>query len=186
MIGAEGRSLAFRAAPTLTSVLLAAMALHGCAVLAVPAVGSAAASGGGELVRAGAGSIQNGTVYRTFDAPLREVHAAVRTTLSRLGFPGPEEQVHEERVTLRTNAIVRRVRIELQSITSALTQVSVTVASGPWRKDPATATTLVDLVAETLGPPKPRALSRPTPRRSERPAKVAVLGRHFERPRTSF
>ena len=169
-----------------TSVLLAAMALHGCAVLAVPAVGSAAASGGGELVRAGAGSIKNGTVYRTFDAPLREVHAAVRTTLSRLGFPGPEEQVHEERVTLRTNAIVRRVRIELQSITSALTQVSVTVASGPWRKDPATATTLVDLVAETLGPPKPRALSRPTPRRSERPAKVAVLGRHFERPRTSF
>jgi hypothetical protein len=155
--------MASRAAPTLTSLLLAAMALHGCAVLAVPAVGSAAASGGGELVRAGAGSIKNGTVYRTFDAPLREVHAAVRTMLSRLEFPDPEEQVHEERVTLRTNAIERRVRIELQSITSALTQVSLTVAIGPWRKDPATATTLVDLVAEALGPAEPRPMLRPTP-----------------------
>jgi hypothetical protein len=53
-------------------------------------------------------------VYCTFDAPLNDVHAAVRTTLSRLEFPGPEEQVHGERVTLRTNAIERRVRIELE------------------------------------------------------------------------
>jgi hypothetical protein len=150
-------------AQTLASVLLAAMALHGCAVLAAPALGSAAASGSaGALVRAGAGSIKNGTVYRTFDAPLRDVDAAVRTTLSRLQFPGPEEQLHRERVTLRTNAIERRVCVELQPITSALTQVSVTLAIGPWRKDPATATTLVDLMAEALGP-EPRALSRPTP-----------------------
>jgi hypothetical protein len=41
----------------------------------------------------------------------------------------------------------------------ALTQVRVTAVIGLFQKDPATATTLVDLVAEALGP-EPRALSR--------------------------
>jgi hypothetical protein len=153
----------FRAAQVLAPILLAAMALHGCAALAVPALGSAAVSGSaGELVRAGAASIKGGTVYRTFDASLRDVHVAAQTTLSRLEFSGLEEQVKQEHVTLRSNAIERRVRIDLQPITPALTQVAVTVAIGAWQKDLATATTLVDLVAEALGP-EPRALSRPPP-----------------------
>jgi hypothetical protein len=140
------------------------MGLSGCAAaLAVPALGSAAASGGaGALVRAGAASIHGGTVYRTFDAPLGNVHAAVETTLARLEFPSADEVVHQERVTLETNAIRRHVRVDLQPITPTLTQVSVTVAINLWQKDPATAATVVDLVAETLGP-RPRALSRPFP-----------------------
>ena len=44
----------------------------------------------------------------------------------------------------------------------ALTQVSVTVAINYWQNDPATAATLVDLVAEALGP-APRALSDTSP-----------------------
>src|SRR5262245_28329978 len=146
----------------LAFLLLIASALPGCAaVIAVPAIGSAAASGGaGELVRAGTTATQGGTVYRTFDAPLASVHAAVETTLARLEFPSPDEQVHEERVVLSANAIDRRVRVDLQPITPALTQVSVSVAMSFWRKDSATAATLVDLVTETLGP-EPRALSRP-------------------------
>jgi hypothetical protein len=139
-------------------------ALQGCvAAVAVPALGSAAASGGaGELVRAGASSIQGGTVSRTFDAPLPSVHDAVETTLARLDFPAPDEQVHQEHMTLRTNAIERRVRVDLQPITPTLTQVSVTVEINFWQKDPATAATLVDLMAEMLGP-EPRALSRSSP-----------------------
>jgi hypothetical protein len=86
----------------------------------------------------------------------------VETTLARLEFPDSDEQVHQERMTLRTNGIERHVRVDLQPITPTLTQVSVTVAINFWQKDPATAATLVDLVAETLGP-EPRALSWPLP-----------------------
>src|SRR5262249_59640376 len=119
----------------------------------------AAASGGaGALVRGGAGWVSNGTVYRTFDASLRDVYTAVEGTLSRLEFPAPEAQVKQEHVTLRTSAIGRHVRIDLQPITPALTQVSVTAVIGPFEKDVATATTLVDLLAEALGPER-KALS---------------------------
>jgi hypothetical protein len=148
------------AASTLGLLLLAATALSGCAAVAVPVLGSAAASGSASaLVRAGAGSIKDGVVYRTFDASLHDVYAAVQRTLSRLEFPAPEEQVNQEHVTLHTNAIERRVRIDLQPITPALTQIRVTAVIGLAQKDLATATTLVDLVAEALGP-EPRALSR--------------------------
>jgi Protein of unknown function (DUF3568) len=125
----------------------------------VPAVGSAAASGGGALVRAGAASVKNGAVYRTFDASLRDVHAAVLSTLAHLELPTPEERVDRERVTLHTQAIERRVRIDVQPITPALTQVRVTAVIGPFQADEATATTLVDLVAKALGP-EARAASR--------------------------
>jgi hypothetical protein len=164
MTFAEHRSIVSHAVPILASLLLTAITLPGCAAaLAVPALGSAAASGGASaLVRAGATSIQGGTAYRTFDAPLHDVHAAVETTLARLEFPDSDEQVHQERMTLRTNGIERHVRVDLQPITPTLTQVSVTVAINFWQKDPATAATLVDLVAETLGP-EPRALSWPLP-----------------------
>src|SRR5262249_35486486 len=107
-------------------------------------------------------SLEGGTVYRTFDAPLETVHAAVETTLARLEFGAPEEQVHQERMTLRASAIERHVQVDLQPITLALTQVSVTVAINAWQKDAATAATLVDVLAEVLGP-SPRAMSRPPP-----------------------
>jgi Protein of unknown function (DUF3568) len=151
--------MALRLASILALVLLAAGALPGCAALAVPALGSAASGGAGALVRAGAASTRSGTVYRTFDASLREVYAAVQTTLARLEFPAPEEQVHEEHVTLHTEAIQREVRVDLQPITSSLTQVAVTAGIAPFRTDLATATTLIDLVAQTLGPgPRARSL----------------------------
>ena len=138
----------------------AATALHGCVGLAVPVLGSAAASGSaGALVRAGANSVKGGAVYRTFDASLHEVHTAALSTLVRLQLPTPEEQVDHERVTLHTQAIERQVRIDLQPITPALTQIRVTAVIGLLQDDLATATTLVDLVAKALGP-EPRAVSR--------------------------
>jgi Protein of unknown function (DUF3568) len=142
-----------RAASILASLLLITIAAPGCAMLAVPALGYAAASGSADaLTRAGASAMRGGTVYRTFDAPLRDVYDAVERTLARLEFPSPEEQVKQEHVTLQTNAIERRVHIDLQPITPTLVQVGVTVAINFFQKDPATAATLVDLVAEALGP----------------------------------
>ena len=140
--------------PILPVLLATAIALPGCAaVVAVPAIGSAAASGGASaLVRAGSTAVQGGTVYRTFDASLTSVHDAVETTLARLEFPAPDEEVHQERVILSANAIDRHVRVDLQPITPTLTQVSITVSINFWQKDAATAATLIDLVTKTLGP----------------------------------
>ena len=140
--------------PILPVLLATAIALPGCAaVVAVPAIGSAAASGGASaLVRAGSTAVQGGTVYRTFDAPLTSVHDAVETTLARLEFPAPDEEVHQEHVILSANAIDRHVRVDLQPITPTLTQVSITVSINFWQKDAATAATLIDLVTKILGP----------------------------------
>jgi hypothetical protein len=150
-----------RTALVLAPLLAIAIALPGCAAaVAVPAIGSAAASGGASaLVRAGSTAVQGGTVYRTFDAPLTSVHDAVETTLARLEFPTPDEQVQQERVILSANAIERHVRVDLQPITPSLTQVSVTVSINFWQRDSATAATLLELVTATLGP-APRASSR--------------------------
>ena len=150
-----------RRALILPPLLAITIALPGCAaVVAVPAIGSAAASGGASaLVRAGSTAVQGGTVYRTFDAPLTSVHNAVETTLARLEFPAPDEQVHQERVILSANGIDRHVRVDLQPITPTLTQVSITVSINVWQKDSATAATLIELVTETLGP-APRVSSR--------------------------
>ena len=144
----------YRTLSALVSALLAALVLQGCAAIAAPALGSAATSGStGALVRAGTGwTSSSGEVYRTFDAPLGDVHAAVRTTLSHVQFPVAEEQGDDTHVTLRATATNRQVRIDVLPITPALTQVGITVVNGPFRKDLATATTLSDLLAEALGP----------------------------------
>jgi hypothetical protein len=149
-----------RAGLTLGFLLGVATALSGCAGLAVPVLGSAAASGSaGAPVRAGAASVKDGAVYRTFDASLREVHGAVLGTLADLEIPPPDQQVNRERVTLNTRAIERRLRIDLQPLTPALTQIRVTAVIGVFQDDTATATTLVDLVAKALGPER-RGVSR--------------------------
>jgi hypothetical protein len=141
------------AAVTVGLLLGAATALSGCAALAVPAIGSAAASGSaGALVRAGAASVKNGAVYRTFDASLHDVHVAVLTTVASLQLPAPAEKIDHERVTLHTGGIERQVSIDLQPITPALTQLRVAVTIDALRDDTATATTVVDLVAKALEP----------------------------------
>src|SRR5262245_62398099 len=106
----------------LAFLLLIASALPGCAaVIAIPAIGSAAASGGaGELVRAGSTAVQGGTVYRTFDAPLTSVHDAVEATLAHLEFPAPDEEFNQERVILSAHAIERQVKVDLKPITPKL------------------------------------------------------------------
>src|SRR5262249_31316665 len=146
--------VASRTALILGPCLAIAIVLPGCAAaIAIPAIGSGAASGGaGELVRAGTTAGQGGTVYRTLDASLTSVYDAGETTLARLEFPMPDEEIHQEHVILSANAIERHVRIDLQPITTSLTQVSVTVSINFWQKDSATAATLIDLVTKTLGP----------------------------------
>jgi hypothetical protein len=120
-----------------------AFALSGC--VALPALAPAALSAGGDLVKAGTVHM-GGATYRTFGVSLSQLYHATRTTLDGLGFAPPEEESKEERVTLYARAIDRTVRIDLQPITGAMTQMRVTVRKEMLGKDLATAS---ELVAQT-------------------------------------
>jgi hypothetical protein len=143
-------------------VLVVCLATQGCALLAVPAVGSAVSGGMGGIARAGAARV-GGATARTFSASLPVVYGAVRATLNRLEFAPPEEEFDQEHVTLRTAGIERDVRIDLQPITPAITQVRVQVKRNLLSRDLATATELVAQVAEALEPDGQR-LASPIPR----------------------
>lgn len=140
-------------------LLLAALALSGCAALAVPAAAPAAVSAGGDALKAGAAQTFGGATYRTFSAPLVEVYGAVRQTLARLGFSPAEEEIDEENVRLVTTAIDRTIRVDLHPITPAMTQMRVFVRRPPLGKDPATASELIAQTELTLAG-SPSALPR--------------------------
>jgi hypothetical protein len=135
------------------SLVGAAATLHGCVALALPALATSAAGGGAtELVRAGAAWTSGGSSYRTFKASLSDVYAAVQTTLAQLEFPVPDEEVEQEKMILRTRAIDRRVRIDLNPVTSSLISVRITAIRGLMTKEPATAATLIELVGDIVTP----------------------------------
>jgi len=124
-----------------------ALAASGC--VAAPMLAPAAFSAGGDLVKAGTVRL-GGATYRTFSVPFAEVYQATRTTLDSLGFPKPEEEMVEERVTLYAHGVDRTVRIDLQPITGSMTQMRVFVRKSTLGKDPATASELVAKTEQAL------------------------------------
>jgi hypothetical protein len=130
-------------AMSLLTVFAVVLALSGC--VALPALAPAALSAGGDLVKAGTVRV-GGATYRTFGVPLSELYLATRRTLDDLGFAPPEEESKDERVTLHARAIDRTIRIDLQPITGAMTQMRVFVRRPLLGKDLATAS---ELVAQT-------------------------------------
>jgi Protein of unknown function (DUF3568) len=133
----------------IVALFLIPVALAGCAALATPAV-APVVSAGGDLLKVGTSHTFGGASFRTFSAPLADVYDAVRATLTRLDFAVPEEKFDEEHVTLRAVGIGRKVRIDLQPITPALTQVRVFVRKDSLGKDPATASELMAQTERTL------------------------------------
>lgn len=140
--------------------------LSGCAAL--PALAPAALHAGGDLVKAGTVRMGNATV-RTFSLPLADVHEGTRRTLNGLGFPEPQEEMVEERVTLRVSALDRTIRVDLRPITGAMTQMRVSVRKKTLSHDIATASELVERIDQALEPLaqqalRPVALQRQGPR----------------------
>jgi hypothetical protein len=120
--------------------LLLTWTLGGCVALAP--IAPAAFSAGGDLVKAGTVRL-GGATFRTFSLPLSDVYHATRRTLDELGFAPPEEESVDEHVTLRAHGIDRTVRIDLQPITGAMTQMRVFVRKDTLGKDVATASEIV-------------------------------------------
>jgi uncharacterized protein DUF3568 len=136
---------------SLIVVLAASVALSGC--VALPVLAPAAASAGGDLVKAGTVRTFGGATQRTFSVPLSVLYAATRQTLDQLGFAPPEEKSVDERVTLYAYAIDRAVRIDLMPVTGEMTQMRVFVRKDNFGKDVATASELVTQTEQTLNPP---------------------------------
>jgi hypothetical protein len=142
-----------------------AFLLTGC--VAAPLLAPAAFNAGGDLVKAGTVRL-GGATYRTFSLPLAEVHQATLKTLDGLGFAPPEEKTVEERMILYAHGVDRTVRIDLQPITPAMTQMRVFVRKKSLAKDLATASELVAQTELRLPPvDEPQAQRRVSARRSK-------------------
>jgi hypothetical protein len=150
---------------SLVTTAVALVALSGC--VALPAVAPAAFSAGGDLVKAGTVRM-GGATFRTFSAPLSDVYHASRKTLDSLGFGPPEEEGNGDRVTLIAQGLDRTVRIDLQPITGALTQMRVFVRKETLGKDLATASEIVAQAEQELIPPEPRQAQKNGERRARR------------------
>ena len=135
--------------PGLAVTLAAAIASSGC--VAAPFLAPAAMNAGGDLVKAGTVRL-GGATFRTFSLPLTEVRQAARKTLESLGFPEPEEKTAEDRVVLYAYSADRTVRIDLQPITPAMTQMRVFVRKKTLAKDLATASELLAQTELRLAP----------------------------------
>ncbi len=143
----------------LLMLAVSALGTQGCALLAVPVMGSAMSVGAEGLAKAGMAKTMGGSTYRTFSAPLTEVYDAARTTLKRLDWSLSEDEIEAERVRVRAVAIDRNVKIDLQPITPAMTQMKVTVGKEPFGKDEMTASELMAQTEEMLSR-SPSALSK--------------------------
>jgi hypothetical protein len=93
----------------------------------------------------------NGTVYRTFSAPLADVKAAVLDTLSLMGIRVDSFSSYDDGEIVRGSAINRKVEIDLEPISSKATRLRVATRNGGLFYDSATATEIVIQTEKALG-----------------------------------
>ena len=133
-------------------VVSAALALGGCAALALPMLAPVLGGGTTSLVKAGTEYSKDGTVYRTFSAPFDEVRDAMIATFERLDIKLIEEQRRDNgMVTIRGAAYDRRVTLALEAVTPRMTRVRIAVNKG-WSKDQATASEIVEQAERSVEP----------------------------------
>src|SRR5262249_16797717 len=114
--------------PLLFLVAVAALGLAGCGALALPAVGSAALSGGARgLVKAGTEYSFAGAAYRTFSLPVKDVYEAVHETFQVLEITTAKESFETGQVDIHGVAIDRTLSIKLDPITPTLTRMKLVV-----------------------------------------------------------
>jgi hypothetical protein len=145
-------SLALRRVSLSALTLGVALALCGCAALALPALAPLLGGGASGAVKAGTEYSKNGTVYRTFSLPFDRTHDAMLETLQRLDIKVIEEKRHDKgTVTIRAAAYGRRVTLGVEPVTPTMTRVHVAVGKG-LGKDRSTASEIVEQADRTVEP----------------------------------
>ncbi len=128
-------------------VAIFALGLHGCAAIPLAVVaGSLLEAGGGVLVKTGTEYTSNGSVLRTFNVPVEQVHAAVLETLTKAQITITRDEASARRHRIAGIAYHRTVRVELFPLTPVLTALEIVVKRNVLASDKATAS---ELLAET-------------------------------------
>ena len=127
-------------------VVVAALALQGCAALGLTAFSIAAGTGAG----VGAGHALDSITYKTFSVPLAGLSRATLLTLDRLDMPVMDVENTEEGQAIKAQAGDRTIEIELDRLTTTATRMRV-VAKKNWLiRDRATATEIIMQTDRTL------------------------------------
>jgi hypothetical protein len=141
----------------------------GCALLALPMVGSALSSGAGSVAKLGT-ERSLGSSARTFSAPTDEVHDTALSTLQRLGVKVlEEERARDGLMTIHGLAYERRVTMKIEPVTPVMTRVTLRVRHGLGKDEP-TAAEIVAQIAQDVDQAVTRTArrSRPLPRMTGR------------------
>ena len=126
------------------ALLLGTLTVQGCAALALPALGLAAAqAGAGAAVKAGTEYTSSGTAYRTFTQPLESMHQLTLTTLEELSVKVREDKKTSTGYTVKAAAKRRKVTVKLEQVTPKLTRVRLVVKRGWFSKDRATTSEII-------------------------------------------
>ena len=126
--------------------LSAALAMSGCAAAFEPVVVALAGSGTSTAI----GHSFDGTVYHTFTGSLADVKAAALQTLSMMGISIEGLEATGEGETIAAKATRRRIKIDLETISSSLTRMKVVVKNGGFFHDGETATEIVLQIEKAL------------------------------------
>ena len=120
-------------------IVLAAVALQGCAGLPLAAFSIVAGTGAGT----GVGHALDSITYKTFSVPLSGLSRATVMTLDRLDMPVIEVEDTEDGQTITAQAGDRAVEIELDRLTTTATRMRVVVKKNMFIRDRATASAII-------------------------------------------
>ena len=139
------RALASSVRAPVAALLLASLALQGCAAVVLTAAGVA----GG----AGVNHTLSGIAYKTFNNSVAELRAGTLRTLEDMDMTVIEDSKTEDGWEIKATAIEREIDIELQQLTKRATRMRVVANEGKiFFKDSATATEIIIMTAENVAP----------------------------------
>jgi hypothetical protein len=144
----------------LAGLLVVTLSMTGCiAAAALPALGLAAmGDAAGSAAKAGVEHTVRGATYRTFTAPLADVHSAVLQSFRDLEVEVIEDELLEDgRMRVAAEARDRHITVKLEPVTPALTRLMMYVRRGWLGRDASTSTELIEQTARTLTEIRPVA-----------------------------
>jgi Protein of unknown function (DUF3568) len=152
----------------LVGLLVVSLSMTGCvAAAALPALGLAAmGDAAGGAAKAGVEHTMSGATYRTFSAPLADVHSAVLQSFRDLEVEVTKDELLEDgRMHVTAEARDRHISVKLEPVTPSLTRLMMYVRKGLVGRDASTSSELIEQTARVLTEIRPVA----RPARSARP-----------------
>lgn len=129
------------------TLLIATLTVQGCAA---PVGLTMLGIGGGTAAGAGVEHTMNGITYKTFTAPVEQVHAATRQALAQMAIAIDQDTKTDSGRTMVCKAADREIDIEFEALTPRTTRMRVVANQGLIFKDSATSTEIILQTADTL------------------------------------